>query len=81
MASRCNELQLSEARTAIIAISRPHYLILSGASKPHYLPLKPHYLIPDRNHRVQTTLCDNGVTRRLSEVFQVPGISLPEGLT
>ena len=37
----CNELQSSGVRTAIIAISQPHYLILSGASKPQSLPLKP----------------------------------------
>jgi hypothetical protein len=28
--------------------------------KPHYLPLKPDYLLRNRNHRVQTTLRATG---------------------
>jgi hypothetical protein len=29
------------------------------ALKPDYLQMKPDYLPPDRNHRLETTLCAN----------------------
>jgi hypothetical protein len=52
----CNELQSSAVQTAIIAIFRPNYLTLSWARKPLYLPLKPDWLPPNRNHPAETTL-------------------------
>ena len=39
--SNCNGSHLSSARTALIAISRSLYMILSVTSKPHYVRMKP----------------------------------------
>jgi hypothetical protein len=56
----CSGPKTSAARPANIAILSPHWLTISGASDPDYLPTNPHYLPTARKHPGRPTLFANG---------------------